>query len=42
MKAVFARLVTRVVCAAVSVVLFLLVFTISIVQSRFLKPNWEY
>jgi ABC-type sugar transport system permease subunit len=28
--------------AAVSVVLFLLVFTISLVQSRFLKPNWEY
>lgn len=28
--------------AAVSVVLFLLVFTISIVQSRFLKANWEY
>ena len=28
--------------AAVSVVLFLLVFTISLVQSRFLKANWEY
>ena len=28
--------------AAVSVVLFLLVFTISIVQSRFLRANWEY
>lgn len=28
--------------AAVSVVLFLLVFTISVVQSRFLKANWEY
>ena len=28
--------------AAVSVVLFLVVFTISIVQSRFLKANWEY
>jgi len=28
--------------AAVSVVLFLLVFTISVVQSRLLKPNWEY
>jgi multiple sugar transport system permease protein len=28
--------------AAVSVVLFALVFTISIVQSRFLKANWEY
>ena len=28
--------------AAVSVVLFLLVLTISLVQSRFLKPNWEY
>ena len=28
--------------AAVSVVLFLLVFTISVVQSRFLRANWEY
>jgi multiple sugar transport system permease protein len=28
--------------AAVSVVLFLLVLTISLVQARFLKPNWEY
>ncbi len=28
--------------AAVSVVLFLLVFTISLVQSRFLRANWEY
>lgn len=28
--------------AAVSVVLFLLVLTISLVQSRFLKANWEY
>ena len=28
--------------AAVSVVLFLVVFTISVVQSRFLRANWEY
>ena len=28
--------------AAVSVVLFLLVFTISLVQARFLQANWEY